>query len=108
MCLPGTDGDGKKGEDIDLAKKVSVYSGPIKLHVVNFTDIQLHDGDDPTLALDVIDTLYKENNPDLIVFLGDLIHKENTKEAIINSLSLLVKYKNFYLLLKIIILIVYK
>jgi len=30
-----------KQKVIDLAKKVSVYSGPIKLHVVNFTDIQL-------------------------------------------------------------------
>ena len=27
---------------IDLAKLVSRYSGPIKLHVVNFTDIQLY------------------------------------------------------------------
>lgn len=30
-----------KQKVIDLAKKVAVYSGPIKLHVVNFTDIQL-------------------------------------------------------------------
>jgi len=30
-----------KQKVIDLAKKVSLYSGPIKLHVVNFTDIQL-------------------------------------------------------------------
>ncbi len=27
---------------VDLAKKVSVYSGPMKLHVINFTDIQLY------------------------------------------------------------------
>ncbi len=27
---------------VDLAKKVAKYSGPIKLHVVNFTDIQLY------------------------------------------------------------------
>ncbi len=27
---------------IDLAKEVSRYSGPIKLHIVNFTDIQLY------------------------------------------------------------------
>ncbi len=27
---------------IDLAKEVAKYSGPIKLHIVNFTDIQLY------------------------------------------------------------------
>ena len=27
---------------IDLAKKIAVYTGPIRLHVVNFTDIQLY------------------------------------------------------------------
>ena len=27
---------------MDLAKQVSKYTGPIKLHVVNFTDIQLY------------------------------------------------------------------
>ena len=27
---------------MDLAKQVAVYSGPIRLHVVNFTDIQLY------------------------------------------------------------------
>ena len=27
---------------VDLARAVSVYSGPIRLHVVNFTDIQLY------------------------------------------------------------------
>ena len=31
-----------KQKVIDLAKLVSRYSGPIKLHVVNFTDIQLY------------------------------------------------------------------
>mgnify|MGYP000304495283 FL=1 len=31
-----------KQKVVDLAKIVSRYSGPIKLHVVNFTDIQLH------------------------------------------------------------------
>lgn len=31
-----------KEKVMDLAKLVSVYSGPIKLHVVNFTDIQLY------------------------------------------------------------------
>lgn len=30
-----------KQKVVDLAKYVSVYSGPIKLHVINFTDIQL-------------------------------------------------------------------
>ena len=30
-----------KQKVIDLAKKVARYSGPINLHVVNFTDIQL-------------------------------------------------------------------
>ena len=27
---------------VDLAKKVAAYSGPIKLHVINFTDIQMY------------------------------------------------------------------
>lgn len=31
-----------KQKVIDLAKKVSRYAGPVKLHVVNFTDIQLY------------------------------------------------------------------
>ena len=30
-----------KQKVVDLAKQVSKYTGPIKLHVVNFTDIQL-------------------------------------------------------------------
>ena len=30
-----------KQKVVDLAKKVARYSGKIKLHVVNFTDIQL-------------------------------------------------------------------
>ena len=30
-----------KQKVVDLAKKVAAYSGPIRLHVVNFTDIQL-------------------------------------------------------------------
>ena len=31
-----------KQKVVDLAKLVSVYSGPIRLHVVNFTDIQMY------------------------------------------------------------------
>ncbi|MGB8452042.1 MAG: tRNA uracil 4-sulfurtransferase ThiI [Anaerocolumna sp.] len=31
-----------KQKVVDLAKLVSVYTGPIKLHVINFTDIQLY------------------------------------------------------------------
>ena len=31
-----------KQKVVDLAKKIAEYSGPIKLHVVNFTDIQLY------------------------------------------------------------------
>ena len=31
-----------KQKVVDLAKLVAVYSGPIKLHIVNFTDIQLY------------------------------------------------------------------
>lgn len=31
-----------KQKVVDLAKKVAEYSGPVKLHVVNFTDIQLY------------------------------------------------------------------
>ena len=31
-----------KQKVIDLAKKVAEYAGAIKLHVVNFTDVQLH------------------------------------------------------------------
>ena len=33
---------GPKQKVVDLAKQVSKYTGPIKLHVVNFTDIQLY------------------------------------------------------------------
>ncbi len=32
----------QKQKVVDLAKTVATYSGPIKLHVVNFTDIQLY------------------------------------------------------------------
>ena len=34
--------DRAKQKVVDLARLVSAYSGPIKLHVVNFTDIQLY------------------------------------------------------------------
>ncbi len=34
--------DRAKQKVVDLAKLVAVYAGPIKLHVVNFTDIQLY------------------------------------------------------------------
>ena len=31
-----------KQKVVDLAKQVAAYAGPIRLHVVNFTDIQLY------------------------------------------------------------------
>ncbi|MDO4478189.1 MAG: tRNA uracil 4-sulfurtransferase ThiI [Lachnospiraceae bacterium] len=31
-----------KQKVVDLAKEIAVYTGPIKLHIVNFTDIQLY------------------------------------------------------------------
>ena len=31
-----------KQKVVDLAKKVAAYSGPIRLHVINFTDIQMY------------------------------------------------------------------
>ncbi len=31
-----------KQKVVDLAKKVAIYTGPIKLHVINFTDIQMY------------------------------------------------------------------
>lgn len=34
--------DRAKQKVVDLAKKVAAYTGPIRLHVVNFTDIQLY------------------------------------------------------------------
>ena len=39
--LPDTS-ERAKEKVVDLARLVSAYSGPIKLHVVNFTDIQLY------------------------------------------------------------------
>lgn len=38
----GTQVSVQKQKVVDLAKIVARYSGPIKLHVVNFTDIQLY------------------------------------------------------------------
>jgi thiamine biosynthesis protein ThiI len=34
--------DRAKQKVVDLAKLVAAYSGPIRLHVVNFTDVQMH------------------------------------------------------------------
>lgn len=39
---PPYTGDRAKEKVVDLAKAVAVYSGPIQLHIVNFTDIQLY------------------------------------------------------------------
>lgn len=41
--------------------------------ILNLTDIQLHDGVDPKLTLEVIRQLVERTSPDLIVHLGDLI-----------------------------------
>lgn len=52
--------------------------------IANFTDIQLHDGEDPSIAIEVIRQVVEKTNPDLIVFLGDMINDDRTNKSVVN------------------------
>ena len=59
------------------------------LKILNFTDIQLHDGKDPSVALKIIDDLVKRENPDLITVLGDTIDDSDFYEAKVNCVTII-------------------
>ena len=42
MCIRDSTSERAKQKVVDLAELVSKYTGPIRLHVVNFTDIQMY------------------------------------------------------------------
>ncbi|MCQ2742283.1 MAG: metallophosphoesterase [Bacilli bacterium] len=57
--------------------------------VLNLTDIQLHDGEDPEISLSVIDQLVAKETPDMITFLGDLLNDNRTYPSVKNFATVL-------------------
>ncbi|MCQ2814672.1 MAG: metallophosphoesterase [Bacilli bacterium] len=53
--------------------------------ILNFTDIQLHDGEDYSVAEHVIETLVEREKPDMITFLGDLLNDDKTYNSVVNA-----------------------
>ena len=63
--------------------------------VLYLTDIQLHDGEDPTITLSVIDQLVEKEQPDLIIHLGDLINDSRYYESKVNYVAVLDKIDGY-------------
>lgn len=63
--------------------------------VLSLTDIQIHDGDDVNLTLDVIDQLVAKEQPDMIVHCGDLLNDNETYASKVNYVTILDKIDSF-------------
>ena len=63
--------------------------------VLSLTDIQLHDGENVNLTLDVIDQLVEKEEPDMIVHVGDLINDSDTYASLNNYVAVLDKINSF-------------
>ena len=63
--------------------------------VLSLTDIQLHDGEDVNLTLNVIDQLVAKEHPDMIVHVGDLINDSPTYPSLTNYVAVLNKIDSF-------------
>ena len=57
--------------------------------VLSLTDIQLHDGEDVSITLNVIDQLVQKEQPDMIVHVGDLINDSPTYASLNNYVTVL-------------------
>ena len=72
--------DGGEGTPIEVDSEMKAYAKNVvkksdrDFKVLYLTDIQLHDGEDPTITLGVIDQLVEKEEPDLIIHMGDLIN----------------------------------
>ena len=63
--------------------------------VLSLTDIQLHDGEDVSLTLNVIDQLVEKEHPDMIVHVGDLLNDSPTYASVNNYVTILDKIDSF-------------
>ena len=63
--------------------------------VLSLTDIQLHDGENVSKTLDVIDQLVAKEQPDMIVHLGDLLNDSETYASLNNYVTVLDKIDSF-------------
>ena len=63
--------------------------------VLTFTDIQLHDGEDLQLAIDIIDDVYNQAQPDMLVFLGDLLNDSKTYPSLVNCQGIIDKFDSY-------------
>jgi len=74
--------DRAKQKVVDLAKLVAKYSGPIKLHIINFTDIQLYIYDQcPHAELTIIMRRY-------MMKIAEIIGEQNNCSALITGESI--------------------
>ncbi len=63
--------------------------------VLSLTDIQLHDGENVSKTLDVIEQLVEKEQPDLIVHLGDLINDDRVYASLNNYVAVLDKIDSY-------------
>ena len=63
--------------------------------VLSLTDIQLHDGEDVSITLNVIDQLVANEQPDMIVHVGDLLNDSDTYPSLDNYVAVLDKINSF-------------
>ncbi|MCQ2796720.1 MAG: metallophosphoesterase [Bacilli bacterium] len=80
--------------DIDGSDPMQKYCSYVMMQdeefkVLNFADIQLHDGNDLTLTKHIIDTLVEQEEPDMIVILGDILNDHKDYDAKESSKTIL-------------------
>ena len=63
--------------------------------VLSLTDIQLHDGENVTTTLDIIDQLVAKEQPDMIVHVGDLINDSEIYASLNNYVAVLDKIDSY-------------
>lgn len=70
---------------IENYEKVVTKKSNQDFKILSFTDVQLHDGEDYSIAEHVIETLVEREQPDFIVFLGDLLNDDRTYKSVVNA-----------------------
>ena len=63
--------------------------------VLSLTDIQLHDGENPSKTLEVIDQLVAKEQPDMIVHVGDLLNDSEVYASLNNYVTILNKIDSY-------------
>ncbi|MBO4573098.1 MAG: metallophosphoesterase [Clostridia bacterium] len=94
-------GNGEGEAPVEIDSEMNAYAKSVikksdrDFKVLYLTDIQLHDGEDPTITLGVIDQLVEKEEPDLIIHLGDLINDSKYYESKVNYVKVLDKIDSY-------------